>query len=292
MPQSATIIAPNESALSRKHGPTPSSAITAPAAAGPTIRALWTITELSATALTVRSGPTSSVTKLWRAGLSSALTAPRANTSANTIQTSTWPPIVSAHSVSAGSAIERLRDHEQLALAHAVGEHAAHRAEDEDRQELQRRGQADGGAGAGELHDQPHLGHGLHPVARERDHLAGEVAPVVRDAEGEEGAVQGGAHLLAALQGEDPLIPWRRSRVVGGSSRACARGSRRRAPAPRGRRRPARRCAGRGRRPCGRGRSPAARGPRPRRSRASSGGPAGRRRGRPARPPRAARARA
>ena len=105
MPHSAKIIAPKDRAFSRKHGPTPSSAITTPAAAGPTIRALCTITLLSATALTVRSGPTSSVTKLWRAGLSSALTAPRANTSANTIQTSTAPPIVSAHSVSAGTAI-------------------------------------------------------------------------------------------------------------------------------------------------------------------------------------------
>ncbi len=105
MPQSATIIAPNDSALSRKHGPTPSSAITAPAAAGPTIRALWTITEFSATALTVRSGPTSSVTKLWRAGLSRALIAPRTNTSAKTIQTSTEPPTTSAHSASDGRAI-------------------------------------------------------------------------------------------------------------------------------------------------------------------------------------------
>ena len=105
MPQSATIIAPKDRAFSRKHGPTPSSAITAPAAAGPTIRALWTITEFSATALTVRSGPTSSVTKLWRAGLSSALIAPRVKTSAKTIQTSMCPPTVRPHSASAGSAI-------------------------------------------------------------------------------------------------------------------------------------------------------------------------------------------
>ena len=71
----------NVSELMRKHAPTPRSAITPPAAAGPTIRAVCTITLLSAIALTVRSGPTSSVTKLWRAGLSSASTAPRTSTS-------------------------------------------------------------------------------------------------------------------------------------------------------------------------------------------------------------------
>ena len=78
----ATSMAPNESALIRKHGPTPSSAITAPAAAGPRMRAVWMITEFSATALTTLSSPTISIAKLWRAGLSSALTAPRASTSA------------------------------------------------------------------------------------------------------------------------------------------------------------------------------------------------------------------
>jgi hypothetical protein len=82
MPQSATSIAPNDTALMRKHGPTPASAITPPASAGPRMRAVCTITLFSATALTVRSVPTSSVTKLWRAGLSKAFTAPRANTSA------------------------------------------------------------------------------------------------------------------------------------------------------------------------------------------------------------------
>jgi hypothetical protein len=78
---------------------------TAPAAAGPMMRELWTITEFSATALTTRSGPTISTTNAWRAGLSSALTEPRTSTSASTIQASTWPVVVSAKSASAGSAI-------------------------------------------------------------------------------------------------------------------------------------------------------------------------------------------
>ena len=82
MPLSATSIAAKEIELTRKHGPTPNSAMTPPASAGPRMRAVWMITELSATALTTRSAPTISIAKLWRAGLSIALTVPRANTSA------------------------------------------------------------------------------------------------------------------------------------------------------------------------------------------------------------------
>lgn len=63
------------------------------------------MTLLRLTAFTTRSRPTSSITKLWRAGLSMALTAPRTNTSASTIHTSTAPEAVSAHSISAGIAI-------------------------------------------------------------------------------------------------------------------------------------------------------------------------------------------
>ena len=101
----ASSIAPNDSALMPKHGPTPISAISAPAIAGPTMRAVWTMTELSATALTTRSAPTSSITNAWRAGLSSELTVPRVSTTAQTIHTSTEPWTVSAHSTAAGMAI-------------------------------------------------------------------------------------------------------------------------------------------------------------------------------------------
>ena len=82
MPRSATIIAPKLSALTAKQGPTPASAITPPASIGPAIRDVCTITLLSDTALTTRSAPTSSNTKLWRAGLSIASTVPRTSTSA------------------------------------------------------------------------------------------------------------------------------------------------------------------------------------------------------------------
>ena len=78
---------------------------------------------------------------------------------------------------------QQLRDHQQPALVVAVGDDAAHRAEEEDRQELQPGGEADRRAAAGELHDEPHLGDRLHPVAGDRDDLAGEVPAVVRDAQ-------------------------------------------------------------------------------------------------------------
>ena len=105
MPRRARIIAANVKASIRKQGATPRVAIRAPAAAGPTIRAPWTRTLLSPTALTTRSAPTISITKLWRVGLSTALTAPRMKTRPKTIHGSTVPPAVSAHSKSAGTAI-------------------------------------------------------------------------------------------------------------------------------------------------------------------------------------------
>jgi hypothetical protein len=80
--RSATNMARKVSALTAKHGAMPATAIRPPATIGPTIRALWTMTLFSDTALTTRSEPTSSMTKLWRVGLSTALTVPRASTSA------------------------------------------------------------------------------------------------------------------------------------------------------------------------------------------------------------------
>jgi hypothetical protein len=74
----ATTIAPKVSVLSAKQGTTPTVAIMIPARAGPSTRAVWTSTLLRLTALTTRSAPTSSITKLCRVGLSIASTAPRA----------------------------------------------------------------------------------------------------------------------------------------------------------------------------------------------------------------------
>ena len=105
IPARATSMATKESALRAKQVLTPAKAMTAPALAGPTIRALWTMTEFSETALTTRSAPTSSMTKLWRVGLSTALTVPRTKTSAQTTSGVTDPPTVSAKSASAGRAM-------------------------------------------------------------------------------------------------------------------------------------------------------------------------------------------
>jgi hypothetical protein len=80
--RSATSMTTNEPELTAKQAETPSSAISAPAAAGPTMREEWTMTELSATALSKRSGPTISLTNACRAGLSTASTVPRTSTSA------------------------------------------------------------------------------------------------------------------------------------------------------------------------------------------------------------------
>ena len=223
---SATSIATNESALIAKQRPTPKTAITAPAAAGPAIREQWTTTEFSETALTIRSGPTSSITKAWRAGLSIASTEPRASTSPKTIQGAMSPVAVSAHSVDRGHRHQRLRVLEQAQLRHAVGEQAAPGAEQQHRQELERGGDADGDARAGELHDQPHLGDDLHPVAGDRDDLAGEVPAVVRDREGGEGAPEARAHARSSSSSRSRIAAARSSaaRSSGSSfSMRCAR---------------------------------------------------------------------
>jgi hypothetical protein len=66
----------------KKAQPVPALAITSPAAAGPTIRAALKEVELSEIALGRSSSLTSSATKVWRTGASSAATEP--NTNANT----------------------------------------------------------------------------------------------------------------------------------------------------------------------------------------------------------------
>ena len=93
------------SALTAKQGTTPKAAIVIPASAGPTIRAAWTMTLLRLTALTTRSGPTISKTKLCRVGLSTALAEPIAKTARKTIQGATTPVAVTAKRKRAGIAI-------------------------------------------------------------------------------------------------------------------------------------------------------------------------------------------
>jgi hypothetical protein len=59
--------------------PEPTAAIRRPAVAGPTIRAALNEVEFRATAFDKSASPTSSDTKLWRAGASNAVTQPNRN---------------------------------------------------------------------------------------------------------------------------------------------------------------------------------------------------------------------
>ena len=70
--------------FTRKHGASPTAAMSRPASAGPTMRAPFMITLLRVTALVSRAGPTISNTKVWRVGMSKALTVPTASANPNT----------------------------------------------------------------------------------------------------------------------------------------------------------------------------------------------------------------
>ncbi len=72
-----------------------------PPIAGPMARAAFTTTLFSVTALAMSAGPTISITKVCRLGLSSAVTAPKHAAITYTIHSSTAPVIVSTPSVSA-----------------------------------------------------------------------------------------------------------------------------------------------------------------------------------------------
>ena len=125
-------------------------AIRTPASAGPTMRADWTMTLLRLTALTTRSGPTISITKLCRVGLSTALTAPRAKTAQVDHPRGDDAGGGDREQAERRQRHQRLGDDQQPPLREAVGEQAAPGAEEQHRQELQRRGHADRDAAAGE----------------------------------------------------------------------------------------------------------------------------------------------
>ena len=118
--------------------------------AGPMIRAVSMITLFRLTALTRRSGPTISITKLCRVGLSTQLTAPKRKT-----RDVDHPRLLDAEDGDEEEAggrdrHQRLGDEEEVALREAVGEQAAVGAEEEHRQELQGGGEADREAGVGQ----------------------------------------------------------------------------------------------------------------------------------------------
>jgi hypothetical protein len=91
----------------------------------------------------------------------------------------------------------QLGDLENAALVEPVGDQTAVRAEQQHGQELQARGNADGKSRpAGQLQNQPVLGHPLHPGADVGDEGAGEIDPVVTTA-------QRGEHAAAARRSLD-----------------------------------------------------------------------------------------
>ena len=158
------------------------------------MRAEWIRTLFRPTALTTRSAPTISIAKLWRVGLSTALTVPRAKTRAKTIHGSTTPARRQRPQRQGGERHRAWVTMSRERFGKRSASSAAPGAEQEQRQELQRRGQPDRDAAPGQREDQPHLGDDLHPVAAQRDELAREVAAVVGDGQGGEGAAQRGAH--------------------------------------------------------------------------------------------------
>ena len=93
-----------------------------------------------------------------------------------------------------------LRDQQHPPLREPVGHEPAEGAEQEHGQELQCDDEAERGAAAGQLEDQPSLSHGLHPGAGQRDRLADHVEPVVPTAvQGAEGlaglGAEAGSHI-------------------------------------------------------------------------------------------------
>jgi hypothetical protein len=70
------IMARNETALRKKAGAIPTAAISPPAAAGPSTRAVLKLALFRPTALATRSGPTISLTNDCRAGMSKAVATP------------------------------------------------------------------------------------------------------------------------------------------------------------------------------------------------------------------------
>ena len=147
----------------------------------------------------------------WRAGLSMARTR-RAAARAPRPSRPMTPPAVSAHIASAGRAMQNLRDHEGAALGEAVRGVGRPNAPTS---RIGRNWRGGGESGAPQpvsFRDQPGLGHRLHPVAGDGDHHPAEVAAVVRDGEGVEGAGEGTA-VAPASSGASS----RRSRIDGGA---------------------------------------------------------------------------
>ena len=181
-----------EAALTMKQVDTPRVRIRTPPMAGPMTRAEFMTTLLRLTALGRRSRPTISETNVCRAGLSNRLTTPSSAERANTMPESDR---VGDHEQAEGERQQPgrgLRGVEHLALVETVGDQPTEGTEKEQGEELEPGGDGDIDAGAVEAEeDEVGLGHHLHPGARDRDDLPGEVQAVVADRQGRERAVAG-----------------------------------------------------------------------------------------------------
>ena len=117
-----------------------------PAPAGPRMRAEWMIALSRLTALTTRSGPTISIVKLCRVGLSTAFTEPRTKTSAFTSATS--PLTVMPQRTRAGTAISICVTISRFRLGKRSASKPPERSEEEEWEELERRRDPDREAAA------------------------------------------------------------------------------------------------------------------------------------------------
>ncbi len=165
-------------AFTMKHQPMPIEPTTTAAMAGPTTRATLTSVELSVTALRTSAGPTTSETKAWRAGLSTALKVPNATARTNTCQSRTTP-----------ESTARPRSNEttprpawvtrDVPLGQAVDEQPGVGGQHQDGAVAGSRRQPQQDGRVGELQDEQPLGHGLHPGTDEAEALAAHVAAEV-----------------------------------------------------------------------------------------------------------------
>ena len=130
-------------------------------------------------ALMRSSRPTMSTTNACRVGMSKALTTPRSAASTKTCHTWTRPVSVraartKARSMAAVCVATRMR----TAIV-PVGDGAAERSQQEDRNLARKSDKAQQHRRAGQPVDEPGLRHGLHPRADQRDELPAEEQPVV-----------------------------------------------------------------------------------------------------------------
>src|SRR3984957_4246232 len=157
----------------------PSTSTSTPPTAAPNTRARFMDTELRVTALARSSGGTISEMKLCLAGLSKTFTQPSESASRYTDHISMRCAPVRMGKTPGRDPLQSRGDIQDPPLAPPVGEQAARRAEQQDRQEADRRDQPERRAGVRKVKDEERLSHRLHPGPHHRDELPEEEQPVV-----------------------------------------------------------------------------------------------------------------